>query len=111
VVEPGYSGFFQTWRGCRVSEIDGSGIAPPAADALGAAFGCQVPCKDAPAIQAPIICGIYSHVVIDAEIDPLPSGERIMAERHLDSLSKKRCSARESAVIVRGNPFSISYIK
>ncbi|MDR1536471.1 MAG: hypothetical protein LBU32_00430, partial [Clostridiales bacterium] len=36
-VEPGCSGYFQTWRGCRVSAIDGSRIAPPAADAPAAA--------------------------------------------------------------------------
>ncbi|MDR1538580.1 MAG: hypothetical protein LBU32_11410, partial [Clostridiales bacterium] len=36
-VELAYSGYFQTWHGCRVSAIDGSRIALPAADAPGEA--------------------------------------------------------------------------
>jgi hypothetical protein len=103
-VELAYSGYFQTWHGCRVSAIDGSRIALPAADALRKAFGCQGPEKDAPTAQASIICDIYSQVVIDAEIDPLPTDGRTMAERRLDSLSGKGCSAREPFIFDRGYP-------
>ncbi|MDR1537475.1 MAG: transposase, partial [Clostridiales bacterium] len=103
-VELDCSGYFQTWHGYRVSAIDGSRIALPAADAPGAAFGCQGPEKDAPTAQASIICDIYNQVAVDAEIDPLSTDESTMAERRLDSLSGKRCSAREPAVFDRGYP-------
>ncbi|MDR1540973.1 MAG: transposase, partial [Clostridiales bacterium] len=79
-------------------------MAPPAEDALRKAFGCQGPEKDAPTAQASIIYDIYNQVVIDAEIDPLSTDERTMAERHLDSLSGKGCSARELIIFDRGYP-------
>jgi hypothetical protein len=60
--------------------------------------------KDAPTAQASIIYGIYNQVVVDAEIDPLQADGRAMAERRLDSLSEKACSARELIIFDRGCP-------
>ncbi|MDR1537108.1 MAG: hypothetical protein LBU32_03775, partial [Clostridiales bacterium] len=54
--------------------------------------------------QASIICDIYIQIAVDAEIDPLPTDERTMAERRLDSLSGKGCSAREPFIFDRGYP-------
>ena len=75
-------------HGYRVSAIDGSKLQIPDDQTLKIFFGTMGKDNNAATAQASALYDVLNNVIIDAQLEPLATGERELAARHIDVLSK-----------------------
>ena len=99
-----YDGYYDTYRGYRVLAIDGSKIALPNIELLGAMYGTMGADSSSPTAQASICYDVLNKAVVDALIEPLSVDERTLALRHIENLEKSRRFDKELVIMDRGYP-------
>lgn len=104
VVDKIYTGYYETWHGYRVSAIDGSKIQLPDEQSLRDFFGAMGKDSTAATAQASALYDIYNDVLIDAQIEPITTDERKLAEQHIDELCKLPSLGKELILFDRGYP-------
>jgi hypothetical protein len=99
-----YTGYYETWRGYRVSAIDGSKLALPDIDLLGSIYGTMGSDSSSPTAQASIHYDVLNKVIMDALVEPLSVDERNLACQHIKNLEKNVRLEKELIIMDRGYP-------
>jgi hypothetical protein len=99
-----YSKYTERWYGWRVMAIDGSKIALPSDKKLKAYFGTYGNGENAVTGQASILYDIYNDTVMDALFEPMSTGERELALKHIDKLGRMGDFLKELIIFDRGYP-------
>jgi hypothetical protein len=97
-----YTGFYETWHGYRVSAIDGSKTQLPDDQKLKDHFGTMGKTREAATAQASALYDVLNNVLIDAQLAPLKTGERVLASRHIDVLCSLPSFGKECVLFDRG---------
>jgi len=105
-----YDGYYDTFRGYRVTAIDGSKIALPDIDLLGRIYGTMGADSSSPTAQGSICYDVLNKVIVDAQIEPLATDERTLALCHIKNMEKSRRFDKELIIMDRGYP-SFGFIK
>jgi hypothetical protein len=85
-VEAHYTNYQETirrWNGCRVHAIDGSKPALPNDKPLRACFGAG---NGSPTAQGSTLYDVCNDLAADARVEPTATGERALAEMHMNHL-------------------------
>ena len=99
-----YAHGYDTWHGHAVIAIDGSKIQLPDDRKLLETFSGMGPGAASPTAQASIAYDVLNNVVVDAEIEPLSTDERTLAERHIRHISAMPGLSNALLVFDRGYP-------
>ena len=94
----------QTWYGFHVYAIDGSKIALPADKKLLAYFGGAGRNATSPTAQASIAYDVLNDTVVDAQIAPLKTDERTLAQQHLEACREFTADGKKLFIFDRGYP-------
>lgn len=94
----------QTWRGYRVSAIDGTHLALPNCLALKLHFGTYGRGNTSATARASILYDVLNKVVLDAQIAPVSVDERTLALRHLSAFEYINKQDKELFLFDRGYP-------
>jgi hypothetical protein len=97
-----YTGYTKTWHGYRVSAIDGSKLRIPDDKELRDYFGTVGKGNSAATAQASALYDVFSNVLIDAQLEPIGTGERELALRHIDALRELPSFGKELVLFDRG---------
>lgn len=97
-----YKGFFETWHGYRVMAVDGTKIQLPSDKKLSEHFGALGAKETAPTAQGSALYDVYNNVLIDAQIMPMSTGERELAQIHIDNLCSYEFFGKELILFDRG---------
>jgi len=97
-----YDGYYETYRGYRVSGIDGSKLALPDIEELGEIYGGTGANASSPTAQGSIYYDVLNKVIVDALIEPLKTDERTLALRHIGNLALSRKFEKELVIMDRG---------
>ena len=97
-----YDGYYETYRGYRVSGLDGSKLALPDVEELSEIYGTMGANSTSPTAQGSIYYDVLNKVIVDALIEPLETDERRLALRHIGNLEKSRKFEKELVIMDRG---------
>ena len=97
-----YSMYYATWHGYRLSAIDGSKIQMPDDQKLREYFGTVGKGNIAATAQGSALYDVINNVLIDTQLEPIQTGERELAMRHIDVLSELPSFAKECIIFDRG---------
>jgi hypothetical protein len=100
IYEEGYS----TWRGYRVSAVDGSKTRLPSDPTLRDLFGTAGRGETAVTAQSSSLYDVLNGFIIDARIAPMSTDERSLATRHIDHLASLPSFKKELVIFDRGYP-------
>lgn len=103
-VEEMYRGEIKRWHGYRVLAIDGSKIALPSDPCLKKYYGTAGTGNGAVTAQGSILYDIYNKVIVDAQIEPMNTDERSLANRHIEKLKSIESFGKEIVIFDRGYP-------
>jgi len=102
IVDHIYTGYYNTWHGYRVSAIDGSKLQLPDDPKLRDYFGTTGKGGTAATAQASALYDVYNNVLMDVQIEPIGTGERELALRHLAKLHSLPSFDKELVLYDRG---------
>lgn len=94
---------FKTYRGYRVSAIDGTKLSLPYHKDTITEFGVQKSSGDQTQALGSCLCDVLNGVVMDALLDRYNANERTLAEQHIEYLSKIKTD-KELLLFDRGYP-------
>ncbi len=97
-----YTGYYETWHGYRVSAIDGSKLQLPDDVALRDYFGTVGKGSSAATGQGSVLYDVYNNFILDAHLEPIKTGERELALRHIDVLRTMPSFDKECVICDRG---------
>jgi hypothetical protein len=97
-----YEHYYDTWHGYRVTAIDGSKIQLPDEQILRDYYGTMGKSHNAATAQASALYDVLNNVLIDAQLEPLETGERKLALRHIDELCCLTSFDKECILFDRG---------
>jgi len=97
-----YGGYYDTFKGYRVTAIDGSKIALPDIELLKTIYGVMGANSSSPTAQGSICYDVLNKVVVDAQIEPLVVDERTLALRHIKNMELSRRFEKELVIMDRG---------
>ena len=101
-VEHIYTYYYDTWRGYRLSAIDGSKAQIPDDNKLRCHFGTMGKDNSAATGQASLMYDMLNNVIIDAHLQPLRYDERTLALWHMDELRSLSPDSLECIIFDRG---------
>ena len=99
-----YECYYDTWHGYRVSAIDGSKVQLPDDQKLRDYFGTIGKKSTAATAQGSALYDVLNKVLIDTRIEPMSTGERKLAQMHIDALRKLPSFDKELIIFDRGYP-------
>ena len=102
IIDHIYTGFYRTWHGYRVSAVDGSKMQIPDDRTLRDHFGTTGEGGSAATAQASALYDVFNNVLMDAQMEPLATGERELASRHIDALCGMPSFGKELMLFDRG---------
>ena len=97
-----YTGFYSTWRGYRLSAIDGTKTQLPDDQKLRDYFGTFGKGNTAATAQGSALYDVLNNVLLDAQLEPIKTDERELALRHIDALCKMPSFDKECTLFDRG---------
>jgi hypothetical protein len=97
-----YEYFYDTWHGYRLSAIDGSKLQLPDEEKLRRHFGRMGKNYSAATAQASALYDVMNNVLIDVQLEPLATGERDMALKHIKALRDMPSFGKECVLFDRG---------
>jgi hypothetical protein len=97
-----YGAYYDTWHGYRLSAIDGSKTQLPDDPMLREYFGTAGKGKSSPTAQSSALYDVLNGFLIDAQIEPMATGERELALRHIDELCGMSSFDKECILFDRG---------
>lgn len=104
IVDLIYSRYYETWHGYRLSAIDGSKIQIPDDQKLRDYFGTAGKGGTAATAQGSALYDVLNNVLIDTQIEPIATSERVLAMRHIDALCGLTSFGKECIIFDRGYP-------
>jgi hypothetical protein len=102
VVNAIYGGYYETWHGYRVMAIDGSKLQLPDDQKLRDYFGTIGKKSTAATAQGSALYDMLNNVMVDTRIEPMSTGERKLAQMHVDALVKLQSFGKELIIFDRG---------
>jgi len=100
----------ETWNGYRVFAIDGTKIALPDDEKLLNHYGGTGKNADSPTAQGSALYDVLIDTLIDVAMEPLATGERVLAEGHIRALRAIPTGDKNLLIYDRGYP-SFDFIK
>jgi hypothetical protein len=97
-----YTGFFSTWRGYRLSAVDGTKAQQPDDQKLRDYYGTVGKGNTAATAQGSALYDVLNNVLLDAQIEPIKTDERDLALRHIDALCAMPSFGKECILFDRG---------
>jgi hypothetical protein len=94
------SGASKSWIGLSLFAIDGSVLGLPAVGLLREAFGAAGAGATSPAARGSILYDVLNDYIVDATLDPMSTGEREQASRHLLALAAQPGRDPRKCVII-----------
>jgi hypothetical protein len=95
-------GTISRWRGYRLLAIDGSKINLPNDPELRKYFGTLGAGEGSPCAQGSILYDIENDLIVDAGIEPIARGERVLAVEHIKALRALPSFGKELILFDRG---------
>jgi hypothetical protein len=83
-----YEEEIERWNGHLIFAIDGSKLSLPNDEPLRKYFGTSGAGSTSPTAQGSLAYDILNNHIADAQIEPMSTGERTMAEKHIKQLTK-----------------------
>jgi hypothetical protein len=88
-----YEGTYRVWEGLRILAVDGSWIRLPLTETIREQFGAPQHAADREQPEycealASVLSDVGNRIALDARLEPVRTGERELARRHLELLGK-----------------------
>ena len=97
-----YTGFYVTWHGYRLTAVDGSKTQMPDDPVLRGYYGTLGKSGTAATAQASALYDVLNNILIDVQLEPVETDERVLALRHIEALCSMTSFRKECILFDRG---------